>query len=116
MSGYCPDCGNVICLCKELLEEQLNNSKLFHCPNFTTNSSGYVTCDLDKHKLLLELEALRKERDVCREILTNIIEDLKGDFDLYRTAIHIEDELNSRLAKLKHSQSSEDNNGKSINA
>jgi len=44
----------------ETAKKQLNDSMNFHCPNFTTTVNGYVACDLDKHKILMELETTKK--------------------------------------------------------
>jgi len=44
----------------ETTKKQLNDSMNFHCPNFTTTDSGYVACNLDKHKILMELETTKK--------------------------------------------------------
>ena len=33
----------------EDLNHELNNSKSFHCPNFLTNDSGYVSCQVKEY-------------------------------------------------------------------
>jgi hypothetical protein len=49
------------------LQEQLNNSKNFHCPNYITNRRGYVSCDLDKHTLLFENAVMKRELGASNE-------------------------------------------------
>ena len=59
--------------------------------------------NIAEHTTLLkkELETIRKERDVYSQFLYAIIENLKGDFELYNVGKHIENELDNRLDRLK---------------
>lgn len=38
----------------------IDNLKMFQCPNYVTTDNGYIFCNLDKHRLKTELEKARE--------------------------------------------------------
>lgn len=67
----------------EDLKYDLNNSKSFHCPNFLTNDSGYVSCQVKEYgyrsyeSLFKEaVEVIEEVKDICdKKFLLNINDD-----------------------------------------
>lgn len=50
------------------LEYELNNSKSFHCPNFLTNDSGYVSCQVKEYDYNSYESLLKEAIDVIEEL------------------------------------------------
>jgi hypothetical protein len=51
------------------LNEELNNSKNFHCKHFVTHDAGYVSCNIDILKLKQQIAELQRQNKIMREAL-----------------------------------------------
>ena len=88
----------------EELKYQLNNSEMFHCPQFLTNDSGGISCHKDFQKEIQQLQeqydelicvSLRQEEQL-KETVELMIE-LYGTFE----DVHDYEPVSQFLAKIK---------------